>query len=257
MANARRYDRPAIIFCATQRTGSTMVVDDFQIMTGTSRSESEGFWKKVLEPADGPKTWDEALARVEEHRKDEVVFFDKVMFHYLHQLSRMIDAGKHTPMCHPFYEFFADATWVHIRRADIFGQAVSKVTADKLNVWHKEHARRENFNDDMEFNAEQAKRAAMHLIREDNQWLQFFRKHGIKPVEIFYEDAVEGFPTYLSPIIRARGLEVDLAKPAERRMQRLGNERSDRLARILRDVCIRDLMLNNNELVDLFRNRMI
>ena len=79
---------------------------------------------------DSGDDWDEAVARVEKHRENEVVFFDKVMFHQLPQLSRMIDEERHSPMCHPFYDYFEGATWVYIRRSNVFEQVVSKYIAE-------------------------------------------------------------------------------------------------------------------------------
>jgi hypothetical protein len=83
-----------------------MVADDFQNLTGRSQTESEGFYHLVLAPDAPDMTWDKAMATLEAHRQGEAIFFDRVMFHYLPQLSRMIDPARHDPLCTPFAAYF-------------------------------------------------------------------------------------------------------------------------------------------------------
>ncbi|MEO1328783.1 MAG: Stf0 family sulfotransferase [Pseudomonadota bacterium] len=236
------YPKPAVIFCATQRSGSTMIVDDFQNVTERKRSQSEALYHKVLAAEDGPKDWPGAIALLEDLRADDVVFFDKVMFHYLPRLSQMIDPNSAAPECAAFASFFRNAVWVHIRRANIFEQAVSKFMAEATDVWDKRAVQDENYNAGLMFDGEKAKRMVRNFVREDEQWRRFFRLNEIKPIEVYYEDAVGNFPTYLTPVFGALGLEADLEKPRDRRMQKLGNERNVQLSGILRDLMISDLI---------------
>lgn len=237
-----KFSEKAIIFAATQRSGSTMMVDDFQNLTGRSRTESEGFFRLVLAPGIEPMTWEEALDRVKHHRRNEAVFFDKVMFHQVHRLAAMIEKEKNTAMGHPFAEVFADATWVYIRRANIFEQAVSKYIAEELQVWDAADAKSSDFNAKFEFNIDIARIHLKALLQEDNNWRHFFRTHGIKPIQVYYEDAVANFPGYLAPVFEAVGIEFDPSKAGERRMQKVGNERNNTLADILEKMMLRDLM---------------
>ncbi|MGV8988660.1 MAG: Stf0 family sulfotransferase [Cypionkella sp.] len=254
---ARKFDKPAVLFCATQRSGSTMVTDDFQNLTGRSSTETEGFYHLVLAPKAPGMTWDKAMGILEAHRRDEAVFFDRVMFHYLVQLSQMIDQGRHDPMCTPFAEYFAGATWVHIQRADVFQQVVSKYLADALNVWVSTDAKSREFNAGVEFDLDKARMYLRALLREDRQWHSFFAKHGIKPVQIYYEDAVSNFPGYMTPLLSRLGLKADLSAPPRPRMEKLGNARNLVLAEVLRDMTLRDLATNTFEMRDFFRNRFV
>lgn len=236
-----------VIFCATQRSGSTMVVDDFVNLAGYERSESEAFYAQVLaQDENGAMSWQQAYETVRRFREGKgPVFYDKVMFHYLHKLSRKIDPVAHDGSCAPFAKFFSDATWVFIRRANIFEQSVSKYVAEELNIWDKRATKDDQFNLSMEFNVEKAKGYARALAKEDRRWVWFFRKNGITPIEIYYEDAVENFPHYLAPLFNAAGVDGAFDTPPERRMQKLGNRRNVVLSDILRDSTIRDLMLKS------------
>jgi LPS sulfotransferase NodH len=89
------------------------------------------------------------------------------------------------------------------------------------------------------------------LMREDAQWLAFFRRHGIAPIQIYYEDAVPNFPHYLAPVLTAAGLELDLINLRPRRKQKLGNARSAVLAGVLESMVQRDLV------AQLFKSRMV
>lgn len=234
-----KFDKPAIIFCATQRSGSTMVVDDFQNVTGRKLSQTEAFYHLVL--AKEVTDWRSAMTILERHRASEAIFFDKVMYTYLPTLSRMIAPATKGNGVMPFAKYFADATWVYVRRANLFEQTVSKYTAEALNVWDAAQAKK-GFNNTLNFDLELARSYMRYFIREDSQWLAFFRRNGIKPIEIYYEDAVAHYPFYLDPILKAAGLEVDLAKSGPRRRKKVGNERSLLLAKVLENMVLRDLV---------------
>lgn len=233
------FDRPSIIFCATQRSGSTMVVDDFQNVTGRAASQTEAFYHLVIDK--GVKDWSLALDIVKRHRAGEAIFFDKVMFPFVIKLSEMMDPNGPPNRAGPFAKFFANAIWVYIRRANIFEQTVSKYTAEALNIWDAARAA-ENFNATMDFDVDRAREHMRGFINEDAKWLAFFKRHGIKPIQIFYEDAVPNFPHYLAPVLTAAGLELDLAKLRPRRKQKLGNARSAVLASVLESMIQRDLV---------------
>lgn len=257
MADTHSVGKAPVVFCSCQRTGSTMIVDDFQNVLGRPSSETEAFWRFVLEPVDGPRNWRDALSLVEACRKDDPVFYDKVMFHYLPKLSQMIDPARHTPMSRPFAEFFANATWVHIRRANVFDQAVSKYIADELGVWYAWQADGRDFNARMDFNVEKAKEYVRTLASEDQDWVRFFRENKIRPIEIFYEDAIDNFPFYLEPLLKSAGISVDLGQRIERRLVKVGNERNVRLSGILREMCLRDLVMNQANMRSFFRHRFV
>jgi LPS sulfotransferase NodH len=216
-----------------------MIVDDFQNVLGRVESETEAFYHLAIEK--GVKDWPKALGIVQQHRSDEAIFFDKVMFPFLPILSHMIAPNGPPNRTAPFAKFFENAVWVYIRRANIYEQTVSKYTAEILGVWDAEMAS-DGFNDSMEFDIDVARDYLRGFIQEDAQWLEFFRRHRISPIQIYYEDAVPNFPHYLNPIIAAAGLTIDFANLRPRRKQKLGNARSAVLAGVLERMVQRDLI---------------
>lgn len=233
------FNQPAVIFCATQRSGSTMIVDDFQNATGRKPSQTEAFYHLVLDK--GIQDWAQALDILTHHRAGEAIFFDKVMFPFVLKLSQMIAPNGAPNRTAPFANFFAKATWVYIRRANIFEQTVSKYTAETLNVWDAAKVS-EGFNAAMDFDVNIARKHMRGFIKEDAQWLNFFKRHKITPIQIYYEDAVPNFPHYLTPVLAAAGLELDHVNLRPRRKQKLGNARSAVLAGVLESMVQRDLI---------------
>ena len=94
----------------------------------------------------------------------------------------------------------------------------------------------------MDFDIHQARKHMRGFIKEDAQWMAFFKRHGITPIQIYYEDAVPNFPTYLAPVLAAAGLDFDLVNLRPRRKQKLGNARSAVLANVLESMVQRDLI---------------
>ncbi|QDL94792.1 hypothetical protein FDP22_23270 (plasmid) [Paroceanicella profunda] len=250
----KSFGKPALLFAATQRSGSTMVVDDFQNITGRSRTESEAFYRQVIAAERSSEDWDVTVEKVKAFRDKEVIFFDKIMFHQMTVLSEMIDPERHTPACLPFFEYFRDATWVYIRRANAFEQVVSKYIAEALNVWDKADAKSDDFNSKFEFNIELAKVHLRSLLKEDEQWQVFFRRHKISPIEIYYEDAVSNFPNYLAPVLEKIGVSANLEQTGERRMRKLGNSRNENLANVLMHMMMRENIQSGFEFKQFIRN---
>ena len=216
-----------------------MVVDDFQNVTGRPASQTEAFFHLALDK--GVQDWRQAFDIVRHHRAGEVIFFDKVMFPFVMRLSHMIAPQGAPNRTAPFAKFFAKAIWVYIRRANIFEQTVSKYTAEDLNIWDAAQAT-EGFNAEMDFDINIARKHMRGLMREDAQWLAFFTRHGITPIQIYYEDAVPNFPRYLAPVLAAAGLKLDTTNLRPRRKQKLGNARSAILASVLESMVQRDLV---------------
>src|SRR5580700_4932286 len=86
--------RPAkcIIFCATQRTGSTVVFDDLRNVLGYGPTYSEILYDRIILNK-SKVTWSELWVEVAKVNTVQGYFVDKVMFHYTPQISSFID-GK-------------------------------------------------------------------------------------------------------------------------------------------------------------------
>ena len=139
----------------------------------------------------------------------------------------------------------------------MFEQVISKCLADTLNVWDSRGVKSPDFNAEVEFDLDKARTHLRALLCENRQWHGFFAKNGIKPVQIYYEDAVSNYPGYLAPLLRKAGIEAECAASPRCRMQKLGNARNRVLAEVLRDMTLRDLTLNAIEMREFYRENLV
>jgi LPS sulfotransferase NodH len=131
----------------------------------------------------------------------------------------------------------------------VFEQVVSLYLAKTLNVWNSRDAKSRDFNAEVAFDLNRARVYLRALLHEDGQWQKFFATHGIKPVQIYYEDAASNFPGYMAPLLGRLGLgrlgsKVEPSAPTQRRMEKVGNARNLVLAEVLRNMTLRDLACN-------------
>src|ERR1700733_2331436 len=136
----------SLIFCASQRTGSTMVVDDLLNIVGYEPGATEVLYDRIV-ANETQRPWSEVWDEVRRLNSFERYFLDKVMFHYTPQISQFIErnttVGVSTCLTFKpelfdgFYNFFADAIWVYIDRRDVFAQAVSMYVAEATQIWER------------------------------------------------------------------------------------------------------------------------
>jgi LPS sulfotransferase NodH len=163
------------------------------------------------------------------------------MFHYLPYLSQFIAGsrlGKTPPIRHfdaervaAFMQCFRGAIFVHIRRRDVFAQAVSMFMAETTDIWEDrsgtppQQAR-------PPYDKTRLLTYANDLVAESRQWPRLFAHFGINPLCIDYEDAAGCYPNYLSPLLRQLDIPV-VSPPPPRRMFKLGNAVNQDYARRL------------------------
>jgi LPS sulfotransferase NodH len=245
----------SVIFCATQRTGSTLIVDDFLNVVGHKRVISEILYHKTMGETGGPwsKTWDE----VSKANTVRGYFIGKVMFHYTPYISRYIEHGSTAGPHHclrfipelfdSFYNFFADAIWVYIDRRNVFAQAVSMYLAESTQIWEKLIAGLRSRPpkpgvpaDQVRYEYEKIKPYLTGFLAEREQWQLFFRHYKITPIRISYEEAAQGYPQYLKELLDKTELQA-VEAPRPRRMLKVGDQRNEEWAEFLRNDVIAEL----------------
>lgn len=126
-----------IILCATQRCGSTMVIEDMR-NTGVLGMPEEWFipWQQGRSGEDLTAS----LANIRKRaRTANGISAIKVMANQLHGIENNL---KHVikpppgPMFFRFHKVFENAVWVWLRRDDIVAQAVSRVMAKQTGINH-------------------------------------------------------------------------------------------------------------------------
>lgn len=263
----------SVIFCATQRTGSTLVFDDFLNVVGSGRLNSEILYERTaLKKTQLP--WNELWNELEALNRVHDYFLGKVMFHYTPLVSGFIERNSTSRVVYPclkfspglfdgFRNFFADAIWVYVERRNVFAQAVSMYLAETTNVWEKlrgdgvkvhmdgtdpieavsrNPSRRSGVPPGSVVRYEYAKLKGylQGFLREREQWQLFFQHYKITPIRISYEEAASGYPQYLKELLDKTGLHA-VDAPPPRRMLKVGGQRNAEWAEFLRNDVIAEL----------------
>jgi len=235
----------SIVFCATQRTGSAVITDDFANVCGAQSFNSEILYGELIR-VDPHPSWDEVWKIAQERCKVRGYVVSKVMFHYLPYLATAIAGGtlgKTPPVyrfaperCDAFYAFFRDALWVHIRREDIYSQAVSMYFAQMTKRWEARPWRPEDAAPSeppwIPYDRVRLMRLVRAFAMENAGWEAFFTHYGIEPIRVEYQDALTNYPAYLGELVTRIG--VKKPKTPGRRMIKLGDATNLRYANALR-----------------------
>jgi LPS sulfotransferase NodH len=271
----------SVIFCATQRTGSTLVLDDFLNVVGSVRLNSEILYEQIaLKKTQLP--WSELWNEIREGNTVHDYFFGKVMFHYIPLISRFMERSSTAGVVYPclkfvpeqfdsFRNFFADAIWVYIDRRNVFAQTVSMYLAETTNVWERLlEAQQNGVSVPVEsvnpaeavsrnpsrrsgvlpgavvrYEYEKLKGYLQGFLSEREQWQLFFRHYKITPIRISYEEAAAAYPQYLKELLDKTGLHA-VDAPPPRRMLKVGGQRNDEWAEFLRNDAIAELYVRSH-----------
>jgi LPS sulfotransferase NodH len=231
-----------VIFCATPRTGSTMIFDDFRNALGHWPADSEILYQEIINKRTG-LDWPTLWRDIQESLSAGPVWAVKVMFHYLPYLAQFISGSTLTKtppirqfqpsQVASFVKFFGDATWVHIRRRDVFAQAVSMYMAETTDVWEDRTGKGAMLRQDRPvYDRSRLLIYAEDLFKEREQWPELFAHFGIDQLSIDYEDAAANYPDYLSPLFSKLNLQPVSSVPP-RRMFKIGDALNEDFARRL------------------------
>lgn len=244
-------DEECVIFCAIQRTGSALMVDDIWNLAGGQIPNGERLYGEILRELPG-KPWPEAWTALRQHSRLQHLVMDKVMFHYTPHISSVI-AGKVLTRKPPvftfepalfdaFHDFFRHALWVSIDRRDIYAQAVSIFFAEQTKIWEIRDAqqrRPEELTQAVVYDRERLVRHVRAFAAERAEWERFYAHYGITPLRLFYEDAVENYPHYLDAFFAGTGLNR-ISPPPGRRLHKVGDATNRQFSERLREDCEAD-----------------
>ncbi|EAJ4275697.1 hypothetical protein B7M67_08635 [Campylobacter coli] len=184
-----------IILCSTQRSGSTMVVEDFR-NSGIMGNPDEYFipWQGFKEGIDIDKEIDSLFLKGTKHD----VFSVKIMANQIQKVNFLLK--NYSSRCNNILELFHDAYWIYIKRDDIVEQAISRYIAIKTNAWHAVankndkhfvgHLIRENidkYNYGVEYDFNHIMKHIINIKDENLFWLNFFKQNNIHPLILTYE----------------------------------------------------------------------
>ena len=242
----------SVILCASQRTGSTLVFDDFLNVAGCKRTNGEILYRRIIRD-ETQLPWSELWGEISQTNRISGYFVGKVMFHYTPCISSFIERNsiegvERCLMFAPelfdaFYNFFRDAIWVYIDRRNVFAQAVSMYMAEATNKWEIVTGQPKQGDASTPaggYEYEKLKGYLQGFLAEREQWQNFFRHYKITPIRISYEDAASDYPHYLEELLDKTGLTM-VDTPPPRRMIKVGDERNEEWAEFLRNDVILEL----------------
>ena len=238
-------DERMVVFCATQRTGSAMVVDDFCNVLGAAPIDAERPYTTIFR--ENAETWPQAWENVRRTNAFAGIVAVKFMFHYTPAISALIAGAPaaSAPLTHTFeaskfdafHAFFRDAVWVHVRRRDVCAQAVSMYFAETSGRWELRappSGASAGAGAEVPYARARLMQIAQGFLQERRQWPLFFAHYGVTPTDIVYEEASRDYPRYLDGLLASLGLQAP-ARPAARRLYKVGTSLYDEFARRLRD----------------------
>ena len=227
-----------IIFCATPRTGSMVIFDDFFNLLGGREVNAELLLTSVIEERRFT-TWAETWAQVEHDNAVADIVAVKVMINYTPYISHFIggDAAGVAPFrnapfsaehFNDFFAFFRDALWVYIDRKNVCAQATSIFVASKTGKWEQRTGaakKSESSISELVYDQQALFEITNRFLFQKRQWEAFFSYYGVRPIRIEYEDAVSHYPEYLDEFFRTAKLTPTVLDPP-RRLARVGKDTS-------------------------------
>ena len=232
-----------IILCATQRCGSTMIIEDMRNTHVLGRPEE---WFIPWNPGQTDTNWSDQLARVRQWGTGpNGVFAVKVMANQLAGIEgclKEISSPPPGPVFCRFHMLFETATWVWLKRRDIVAQAVSRIISQQTGINHAtagaDHFAGNlmkggdlaNYNASVQYSYDAILRECTAITLENLAWQQFYEAFRIEPLVITHEETVQDAEmTHLDKMVTA----LDISGPFEkspRRLVKLGNNRNAEFA---------------------------
>lgn len=183
-----------IILCSTQRSGSTMIVEDMRNSEVLGNPEEYFIkWQGFGENVDINKEIDTLF---KQGSKSDV-FSVKLMANQVKKVNASLKrSGKYTDIA----ELFDDATWVYIKRNDTVKQAISRYIASVTKVNHAIDDETSNhfagnllkgayaeYNKEVHYDFNKIFQEYCNIRKENIFWEEFFLNYNIKPLILEYE----------------------------------------------------------------------
>lgn len=220
-----------IILCSTQRSGSTMIVEDMR-NTGILGNPEEYFikWQSLSNNMD----INEEIDLLYKNGSKGDVFSIKVMANQIKKVNTLL---SNSSKFNNIKELFQGASWVYIKRNDSIKQAISRYIAsvtkvnhavDNVNVNHFAgnllKTGHENYNSDVDYDFSKIFQEFCNVKKENIFWEYFFKQYEIEPLELTYElYATYNAYEHIEEILKF--VKID-SKPAimERKLKKLSNK---------------------------------
>ena len=235
-----------IIICATQRCGSTMVVEDMR-NTQVLGNPEEYFipW----DPGNDGVNWIDNLETIaKKASSSNGVVAIKVMSNQLRKIEQCLEhadfvfeelAGSEGVFPR-FRALTKNAYYIHIRRDNLLRQAISRSMSRQTGINHAvpnssvEHfagnllkGYTEKYNEKANYRHEELEGEMFNIVNENIRWEAFYSSWGINnPLTLRYEEICKNGTLYIDRVSRYVDVEVK-QRDSERKMVKLSNKKNE------------------------------
>ncbi|MEO1043122.1 MAG: Stf0 family sulfotransferase [Pseudomonadota bacterium] len=232
-----RLTSPKIVLCATQRCGSTMVIED---MRNTGKLGNPEEWFVPWDPEKTDIDWNAQLDGVFNRATGETgIVAIKVMANQLAKVDRCLSGQPEpTESFEYFYRIFADAVWVKISRRDVIYQAISRLMARQTGINHATKEQNDEhfagnllkgydpkYNDRTKYKYDAILYEINSITLENLAWTAFFEQYGIKPFNLVYEE-FSADPNMIHLDVMAEAIGLSKIDKKQRKMVKVGNSKN-------------------------------
>lgn len=187
---------PTYLLCTTPRTGSTLLADWLE-STGVAGAPREYFIPEFIDGMHKVLTFSSlreyATALGDLCEQAYGAYAVKLMWNTFTSLRMQL--APELPIRAFIEQFWPNAHFVHLTRADKVAQAVSLCRAERTNLWHRLDSGLEVRGDASRyggegcghFDIEQALSCYQRIVEADRGWWGLFRAAEIEPLQVEYE----------------------------------------------------------------------
>ncbi|MFD1812807.1 trehalose 2-sulfotransferase [Rhodococcus gannanensis] len=243
------------LVCASQRSGSTLLVESLRATTVAGNPEEYFQYLPSTSRSPQPRQWFEGITdesvlsllapleqgivdtRTSEQWRDQLrslgktpngVWGGKLMWN---QVPLVLDraAGLRDRSGEGLRAALDDIlgpglTFVHVFRGDVVAQAVSMWRAVQTQVW-RDDATPPNLHDGAEYHADGIAHLVRILSEQDRQWRWWFEAEGLDHVDVSFDDLVRNPQATVAKVLIELGLDPQLAPPPPLKRQSDGRSR--------------------------------
>jgi LPS sulfotransferase NodH len=200
------------------RTGSYLLCEglEFTDRAGHPREifcpERRGMYAGEWKLPEGVAFDDFLRAAIEKGTTENGVFGTKIHRHHLEPIAR--ECGFEGEPSQVLRQLFPGAKYVHLRRRDRRGQAISWYRAEITNEWWRIHGVEDPTltGQTPEFHAPEIRRMELELERQQKAWDAFFESGAVDSIAMDYETLAANYREEVARVLDFIGEDPKLAQ---------------------------------------------